>query len=153
MSTLEVKGIQAPSGYKLAMPAGHILQTVSTSTASSIVIASTSFVYTGLATSITPTSTDNKILVILSGGAITCNNQGRILTTAIYRDATILTNSQTIHSSPYDPFWSVHSITYLDSPSSTSAISYKAYAKQTNGSVYFNTAPGGISLTLMEVSG
>jgi hypothetical protein len=30
MSTLEVKGIQAPAGYKLAMPAGHILQVVTT---------------------------------------------------------------------------------------------------------------------------
>ena len=32
MSTLEVKGIQAPAGYNLAMPAGHIVQTVNTQT-------------------------------------------------------------------------------------------------------------------------
>ena len=32
MSTLEVKAIQAPSGYNLAMPAGHILQTVQATT-------------------------------------------------------------------------------------------------------------------------
>ena len=28
MSTLEVKAIQAPTGYDLVMPAGHILQVV-----------------------------------------------------------------------------------------------------------------------------
>ena len=32
MSTLEVKAIQAPTGYDLQMPAGHIVQVVSTET-------------------------------------------------------------------------------------------------------------------------
>jgi len=136
-----------------SMPTGSVLQVVSTSSLGNIVIGSSSFVDTGLGVNITPSSTSSKILITLSGGALTCNNQGRSLVSVIYRDSTILTNSQTRHNSPYDPFFDVHSITYLDSPSSTSSISYKAYAKQINGSVYFNTGDGGVSLTLMEIAG
>ncbi len=169
MSTLTVKELAAPTGYDLkiasgetldlksqgtvTMPTGSVLQVVSTSTMGNIAIASSSFVDTGLGASITPSSTSNKILIMLSGGALTCNNQGRRLVSVIYRDSTILTNSQTMHNSPYDPFFDVHSITYLDSPSSTSSISYDVYAKQINGSVYFNTGDGGVSLTLMEIAG
>ena len=36
MSTLEVKAIQAPTGYDLQMPAGHIVQVVSTETSAYI---------------------------------------------------------------------------------------------------------------------
>ena len=169
MSTITVKELAAPTGFDLkiaagetldlksqgtvTMPTGSVLQVVSTSSMGNIVIGASSFTDTGLGANITPSSTSSKILITLSGGAITCNNQGRSLVSVIYRDSTILTNSQTRHNSPYDPFFDVHSITYLDSPSSTSSISYKAYAKQINGSVYFNTGDGGVSLTLMEIAG
>ena len=47
MSTLEVKAIQAPSGFDLQMPAGHILQTVSTTYNTQTNIASSTYTATG----------------------------------------------------------------------------------------------------------
>ncbi len=38
MSTLEVKAIQAPTGYDLDMPAGHIVQVVSSTLSSTVAI-------------------------------------------------------------------------------------------------------------------
>ena len=63
MSTLEVKAIQAPTGYNLAMPAGHILQVVNFVNTSMPNTTSTSYVDMGLQASITPSSTS--ILLIL----------------------------------------------------------------------------------------
>lgn len=73
MSTLEVKGIQAPAGYNLAMPAGHIVQVQSSTyqPASTVTITSTSYVNTGVSQVITPKKAGNKILVraVLNGRA------------------------------------------------------------------------------------
>ena len=48
MSTLEVKAIQAPSGFDLQMPAGHIMQVVSADYVTEGNSTSTSFVSIGL---------------------------------------------------------------------------------------------------------
>ena len=66
MSTLEVKAIQAPTGFDLQMPAGHIVQTVQSTYATQTSSTSSSFVATGLTASITPSSTANKILILYS---------------------------------------------------------------------------------------
>ena len=64
MSTLEVKAIQAPTGYDLQMPAGHILQTVSTTKTDTWTYTGANFQdVTGLSATITPTSSSSKILV------------------------------------------------------------------------------------------
>ena len=44
MSTLEVKAIQAPSGFDLDMPAGHIVQVVYANTSTEIATSSSSWV-------------------------------------------------------------------------------------------------------------
>ena len=66
MSTLEVKAIQAPTGYNLAMPAGHILQTVHSTRNIEQATSSTTFQDTNLEATITPKFTTSKILVIFS---------------------------------------------------------------------------------------
>ena len=65
MSTLEVKAIQAPTGFDLDMPAGHIVQVQSSTyqPANTVTITSTSYVNTGVSQVITPKKTGNKILV------------------------------------------------------------------------------------------
>ena len=65
MSTLEVKAIQAPTGYDLQMPAGHILQVVEGSSTTDVTITSTgTWTDTGLTATITPKFNNSKILVI-----------------------------------------------------------------------------------------
>ena len=47
---------------------GRVLQVVNATTTSSITSSSTSYVTTGLSASITPTSTSNKVFIMLQGG-------------------------------------------------------------------------------------
>tara|TARA_R110002074_G_C12008103_1_gene615039 strand:- start:42 stop:530 length:489 start_codon:yes stop_codon:yes gene_type:complete len=70
MSTLEVKAIQAPTGYNLDMPAGHIVQTVETSSISETNVSNAS---TGTSatewfnTTITPKKSGNKLICLVTG--------------------------------------------------------------------------------------
>ena len=132
MSTLEVKAIQAPSGYNLAMPAGHILQTKQSVMSAKQVVASGSFVDV-LTLAITPSSTSNKILINFSlsvgsaGGGEGTHIQIERGGTAIGvgdvrgnrgRAFTVCGEQVT------DDAMGSASGTYLDSPSSTSSLTY-----------------------------
>jgi len=72
MSTLEVKAIQAPTGYELEMPTGHIVQTVQASSSNETTVSDTS---TGtsatewFSTTITPKKSGNKLICLVTGYA------------------------------------------------------------------------------------
>ena len=157
MSTLEVKAIAAPSGFKLAMPAGHILQVVSAENATSVSTTSTSYVTTGLTANITPSSTASKILIQVSG-CLDNNANGRQGFIAFYRDSTNLSGGgSNAHGSLYTNntrALSNLSAQHLDSPSTTSAITYSVRFKcPDGGEVEWNTQGVISNITLMEVAG
>ena len=157
MSTLKVKGISAPTGYKLAMPAGHILQVVSAENATSVSTTSTSYVTTGLTANITPSSTASKILIQVSG-CLDNNANGRQGFIAFYRGSTNLSGgSMNAHGSLYTNdtrALSNLSAQHLDSPSTTSAITYSVRFKcPDGGEVEWNTQGVISNITLMEVAG
>ena len=161
MSTLEVKAIQAPSGYKLAMPTGHILQTIQTNNTTAINSTSTSYADTGLTVNITPTSTSNKILVLVNGACQTYDNGvdargwGQIV-----RDSTAL---QAIRYGAYvggsgntDTNWyGTLAMSCLDSPSSTSQLTYKVQFRLESGGTSTMWQPDSMpsTITVMEVQG
>ena len=158
MSTLEVKAIQAPSGQKLAMPAGHILQVVqglNTNTLNSgflINTTSSSYVAVPLSAAITPISTSSKILVSF--------------TTSTYRGGngslTIYAGNTNIGDSTHglqrmtgaQGYWAGESHTVLHSPNTTNAITYQLYCRSESGNFYVG-GDGGVrnTITLMEVAG
>jgi len=158
MSTLEVKGIQAPAGFNLDMPAGAILQVVQGTTTVTTSTSSSSWVATSLSATITPKFSSSKILVTYSGSMYHyIDTKGA---STIYRDSTELTGktSGVVRSwqSASRGFFP-HGGEYLDSPSSTSAIVYKIYIKKDSGD-YTIDYPTGTdvtrsSITLMEVAG
>ena len=77
MSTLEVKAIQAPTGYDLQMPAGAVLQVVHGSYSSTVVTTSGStFVATGASITITPKFSSSKILVMFNQHMKVYNTSG-----------------------------------------------------------------------------
>ena len=137
----------------LGLPAGSVLQVVNfvhngteTSTSSS------SFVDTDLETSITPISTSNKIL-------ITVTFQGQTTANGIYtlsKGDTNLVGSFGFARLEVTSKQTGYSFSYLDSPSTTSATTYKLRMKNNgSGTVYFH--PGGTTSTatmqLMEIAG
>jgi hypothetical protein len=160
---------------KAAFPAGTILQVVSTDKTDTFTTTSTTYTaVTGLSATITPRSTDSKILIVtqithgfgnstgfghfkVTGG----NTSSYVGVTAGSRIAGVfggLTNETTPNISLSG------SIVYLDSPATTSAVTYGVEVRQAlTGSVVINrsvndsdgaqTTRGASSITLMEVAG
>ena len=170
MSTLEVKGIQAPSGFNLDMPAGHILQVVHSSATSQVSQSgnTASFTDTGLSASITPKFSTSKILVTgyisfyahSSGGNgsvefnfAVCDSSNNIL------DGTTSDIEGYRLNQTYD-LGGKHPVNFLHSPSTTSAFTYKMRmnAKNSNNNLVLYSQKGGTGnnisrITLIEVAG
>jgi hypothetical protein len=131
------------------------IQVVTATTATATSTTSTSYVATNLTATITPSNSANKILVIVSSNGITSlAGYGGYYT--IYRNNATnlgggtLSALNTIQNYYYVPVV----ISYLDSPSTTSATTYTMYISSESGSTnYANTARNLNTITLMEISG
>ena len=128
------------TGLKWAAPAagGKVLQVVSATTTTRTDIASTTYTDSGLSASITPTLATSKILVLVSQGMAIFRAQTPIGAGArLMRDSTAIYNNITIgvSTTPFNYGWSqltsggevfvMFNYSYLDSPATTSAITYK----------------------------
>ena len=157
---LKIKDVSA--GSTMSKP---ILQIVTgTTTTDTGATATTSYSDTGLSASITPTSTSSKVLVIITQTLQMQRNGDNEMTgyINIMRDTTEVTEYYMMHdevSGDYGP--AVRTLTYLDSPSTTSATTYKTQMKGSttsdSGSVRANqqSASGESisSIQLIEVAG
>jgi hypothetical protein len=124
-----------------------------------------------MSVSITPTSSSSKILVIVSGNATgTAGTSGWIL--QIVRDSTAIcvgtsagnrTPASTGGATPDSNWSNTASINYLDSPSTTSSVTYKLQGRVGAGTFYFNRSQndtdttglirGASTITVMEIKG
>jgi len=175
MSQLRTNSIVPLDGLPAGASGGGIIQIVSTTktdTFSSATSSSTFIDITGLSVSITPRSTSNKIM-IYSTVHITGQNSLDRFGIRLVRDSTaiaivdsasnrIRASATTMNESTND----LHNlnIMYLDSPSTTSATTYKIQCtNESNRNVYINTSSSDgdnstvfravSSITVMEVSG
>ena len=158
MSTLEVKAIQAPTGYDLDMPAGHIVQVVSASDATETETTSSSYIDTTLTATITPKFASSKILVLVSQNGISKAAGNGGVYGQLLRGSTVLAvlglNTAYTNTSEQNRIGAGWSSSYLDSPSTTSATTYKTQFKAFNGVTAAVQASGAIStITLLEVAG
>jgi hypothetical protein len=140
-----------------SLPAGSVIQVVQGTLAPTLVqTSSTSFVTSTLSASITPSSSSNKILVMCSGGAPYTEANGRSLWLTIYRNSTNLGNSTYGFGRYYADVSSVMtpmSMTYLDSPATTSSTTYAVYFRSSGATVQFSNIDRGTStITLMEIA-
>lgn len=157
------------TGMKWATPAsgGKVLQVVYASTSTNVSISSTTYTDTNITATITPSAASSKVLILIGINAqcgITGNIQGfsqKLLrgSTSIF-DVDGTTQAQ---DSGLVEIGGASSITliartgfdYLDSPSTTSAITYKVQARprSTSGGGYLNVNNNGASshITLLEI--
>jgi hypothetical protein len=124
---------------------GRIVQLISSTFTSSYSVNSSTFSATGHIASITPTSTSSKILVLVLGGDNFNNNTNTGINNraTIYRNSTNLSGSSTIGLQNQSlgaelGFDWANSMIVLDSPASTSSLSYQVYI-QGNFSYLGNT--------------
>jgi len=149
--------------------AGNVLQVVSATKTDTFSSASTSFTdITGLSASITPTSASNKILIMIAvtgTGTDVANASDTgyrlmrdstaiaVSSTGTYKYTGQLSNRNlggTLHALN-------HAITHLDSPATTSSVTYKAQCAVGGGTFYLNQDVNGStfsvsSITLLEVA-
>jgi hypothetical protein len=131
---------------------GKVLQVVTNATNGTTQTSSTSFVDTSLTANITPSSTSNKILILVSANC-EANNTTAYVTVA--RGGTNIGSSggfaitQVANSS----IPAHHS--YYDSPSSTSSLTYTVQIRNNDGgnTMTFNSQNPKSSITLMEIAG
>jgi hypothetical protein len=155
---------------KAALPAGSILQVLSTVKTDTFSTASTSFVdVTGMSVTITPRSTSSKILIMV--GAQVSMNSADCTTVKILRGSTDIFIGDAAGSRPRvsssKSFTSngieAAPIIYLDSPATTSATTYKLQMRLASGTAYLNRSSSdgdnsahpraASSITVMEVQG
>ena len=145
---------------------GSILQVLQTSTTTAVTNTTTSFADTGLTGSITPSSSSNKVLITISQAYQVERNAGANGgSIQLLRGSTVLNNILANNHGLYIyaagvsqvTLYGVYNLTYLDSPSTTSATTYKTQGVcyTTSNSGQFITQPGSAKsfMTLMEVSG
>ena len=139
-----------------AMPAGSVLQVISATDSTSSAISSTSLVaVSGLSLNITPISASSRILLLLSGGDIITNDPARYLYTTFYRDSTNLATGVDYlsrYGSVQAEIVLPHSMMIIDSPATTSSITYSVYAKISGSSVYFSNQVA-VMMVAMEIAG
>jgi hypothetical protein len=140
---------------------GKVLQVVYNSYNLGVTTTSTSLVDTNLSATITPTSATSKILVIVSqnGCGKNATSTGR-LTLAILRSSTVLQYLADVAGYTNDAainYFNNVSGTYLDTPNTTSATTYKTQFLSEGGSAVFvndtyaNTYKSASTITLMEI--
>jgi len=128
-----------------------VKQVKSVTTSAAFSTSSTSYVdWTGLTLSITPSSASNKILVMVNAAAQTTAGGVALYVAAIRTSTTI---AETYNTSPGNGYFSALTVSYLDSPNTTSATTYKVQAKTGNGSYAFAAVVNMMyTLTVMEVA-
>ena len=135
-----------------AMPAGSVIQVVNSDSTLNFSTSSTSYVDTGFSVAITPSSASNKVVVIYTGSwSIQASNVSIQL--ALYRDATSIGYYGDIYAAGAGWLAAQGTFATLDSPATTSAITYKLYIKEGGvpGTVSSNLTKH--TLIAMEIAG
>jgi len=144
------------SGTATGFGGGKVLQVVDVATEGTVTTTSTSYVaVTGMTLDITPSATSSKILLIHSANIQT--GSGFVGYFTIYRDSTDISVSGgtneglgALYSALQNTATSMH-FSKLDSPSTTSQITYTVRFKSSNGTTVYYGEPGGTTTTLIAI--
>ena len=154
--------ISAITALPAAISTGKVLQVKTNTHATRFTTSSQSYVAaTGYTIEITPSATNSKIFVIVSS-SMDNKASGRTIYATFYRSISggstthITDDAEGVVANHNDSGRSYNPTTLhtLDSPSTTSAVTYQVYVKSSNGSdVTFNDKEGIAQLTAFEIAG
>ena len=135
---------------------GKVLQVINAVDASETATSSTSFADTGLTAAITPSASSSKILVMIGLHFATVGSQGgvgsRLLRgSSVIRSASDKSDGHGAGETSHHEAWIAFS--YLDSPNTTNATTYKMQAKTNiSGQAVYTSVDNNVStITLMEI--
>ena len=165
---LNNNSISAVSALPSSITTGKVGQVVNGVLTTTFSSSSTSFVDTGLTLAITPSSTNSKILIQVHLND-TSKSDSSIVGFRILRDSTVVTKNTTsgmgATNEVFNSFGgsgqnrdsSSGNLTFLDSPSSTSELTYKVQLINNSGTGYLNRwgvnndSSGVSTITAMEI--
>jgi hypothetical protein len=145
-------GTVLTNGTNTNFPTGSVLQVVQGTLSTTPSTNSATYVTTGLAATITPKSSTSKILIIANGSYYSASTGNGYYT--IYRGVTNLeiTSGRGFAEINFaGGTGGVMTVSYLDSPATTSATTYTIYTKQ-SVLVYFPVDGATAAITLMEIA-
>ena len=166
--TVTINGNGTITPTSAVNPTGSILQVLSTTKSDTTSTSSTSFADIGLSQAITPSATSSKILISYDVYIGQTHSETSFIN--IVRGSTTIAQPSTSANYPATTLryignpssvqiMSTHNMRYLDSPSTTSAITYKLQWRVDSNTIYLNrynandNYHGISSLTLMEIAG
>ena len=158
MSTLKVDTIQGKTtSGTIAMPAGHVIQIVKSTVGTSGSTTSTSFVATDIAVNITPKFNNSLIRIDVQGvwWLHLSPSSEEYFKTTVYRDSTNIGNGTAGMNTVYATGTRMQgnpTVGVVDSPSSTSQITYTLKIKGAGGSTTFNANTCQATIILMEIT-
>jgi len=140
---------------------GTVLQVVNFDTTTQTSSTTNSYTATGITASITPSSTSSKILVTVyyDGGLMVDNGPEAVGFISLSKDSgSTFISTHRIRDYDYGQSgqiaWHMQSFQYLDSPNTTSELTYTVYHKKEKGTNILHSNNGSNSgITLMEISG
>jgi hypothetical protein len=161
VSTIQNTAGGAPTAADLGLNvAGSVLQVVRTGWSNYATTSSTSLVNTGRSATITPTSVNSKVLILLTFGYYAANGVSDYLISTFFRNGTdigqgsypcMMLNRLGNTDSNYTQ--AVTGSLY-DSPATTSTVVYDWYVRTSGGSsITYGDARMANSITLIEIAG
>jgi hypothetical protein len=141
-----------------SMPSGSVIQIVHGESTTQVGSTSSTYADTGLTAAITPSSTSSKILVTVHQSGLGKDSNNTRIGIAVLRGSTnigLVSGQAGFTGSTAINFIATASGEFLDSPSSTSAVTYKtqinSYAN--NANVWLNLGGTKSTITLTEIKG
>ena len=143
---------------QLSSVTGRVLQVVTSTSTTSFSTTSTSFVSTGHTATITPSSASSKIMCFVTAELAQTNTNLNTQMT-LFKDTTNLAGTGNAFCGVLSSAGNIYAnaaINYLDSPATTSAITYSTRILVDSGTGVYNAGGGGVTaakavITLMEI--
>jgi len=137
---------------------GKVLQVVSVNSNTAVTVTSSSYVDVSISASITPSATSSKIFVVANlANTVYSTGSATVAGVQIVRDSTAITSKRYgvyRNAGSDNNIYSGVNLSIVDSPSTTSAVTYKIQAKQLGATnTTFEGSNGTSTLTLMEIAG
>ena len=159
-STLFVDAIEPNLSSGVHIP-GHVIQVVNATYSTQTLSSSSTFADTGLTASITPLSASSKILVTVNVSGLRKVTNNTWVELRLLKNSTVLFNMESSagrNGSSTDNAVGSASTSYLDSPATTSATTYKVqFSSANNNAVAVINVSGNTgstsTITLMEIAG
>jgi hypothetical protein len=154
LSKIDSASLNSGVPTRAQLPAGSVLQVVNATYGVGTNNNTTTYADTGLTATITPTSASSKILILINQSGINNDTANSGTTVQLLRSSTSLIVFAAFYGYGLTQYVSSASSSYLDSPATTSATTYKTQFKRGTGSGFSYVQDNGSvsTITLMEIA-